>query len=107
MIKESDWKLLRKLKPVALDRLCKRILDEGGRVIATREKSAHERYLELFKLLERRNHDIESCFDDQRRSNAVIKLAAIYSRGLLNPEEFSRFSDETQAQVAHLRGGPD
>ncbi len=48
-IKESDWKLLSKLKPLALARLSQRILDEIC-AIATESRSAHERYLAVFAL---------------------------------------------------------
>lgn len=101
-MKESDWKLLRKLKPVLLERLCEHILQECREAIAEEDESAHERYLHLCSLLRTRNDDDSICFDDHRRSNAVLKLAAIYQRGLLEDEEMAQLSEVTQATIRAL-----
>ena len=101
-MKESDWKLLRKLKPVALERLCERILQECREAIAEEGASAHERFLHLFALLRRRNENVAICFDDHRRSNATMKLVAIHERGLLEDEELARFSEGMQETVRAL-----
>ena len=101
-MKESDWKLLRKLKPVLLERLCEQILQECREAIAKEGGSAHQRYLRLCSLLRTRNDDVAICFDDHRRSNAVLKVAAIYQRGLLEDEELAQFSEVTQATVRAL-----
>src|SRR5215813_7777767 len=45
-IKESDWKLLRQLHPVALERFCRRILEELERINSDSAKSFHQRYLD-------------------------------------------------------------
>lgn len=101
-MKESDWKLLREMKPVLLERLCERILGECREATVEEGKSAHERYLALFKLVRDRDDDVAACFDDHRRSTAVMKLVAIHRRGLLEPEELARFSEETQETVRAL-----
>lgn len=98
-IKESDWKLFMRLKPVLLNRLCDQILQECAQVIANQDKSAHERYGALFELMERRDQDVAICFDDPRRSNAELKIMALYVRGLLEPDEFAQFSEETRTRV--------
>jgi len=101
-MKESDWKLLRKLKPVLLERLCEPILQECRDAIAEEGKSAHERYLHLWRLLRTRDQDVAICFDDHRRSNAIMKLVAIHQRGLLEDEELAQFSEGTQETVRAL-----
>ncbi|MFP3940657.1 MAG: hypothetical protein ACLF0P_10150 [Thermoanaerobaculia bacterium] len=106
MTKESDWKLLRELKPVLLERLCERILAECQQAIAEEGRSAHERYLALFNLLRERNEDVAHCFDDHRRSNATMKLVAIHQCGLLEDEELARFSEGTQETVRALSTPP-
>ena len=95
-IKESDRKLLRQLKPVALDRYCERVLSEVGRAAAEPGASAHARYLNVFNLIQRRNRELADAFDDVRRSTALLRLACIRSHGLLTDEELARFSADTR-----------
>jgi hypothetical protein len=52
-IPESDWKIFRQLHPVALERFCERTLSEVGRLASDTGKSAHERYLAVFRLIQR------------------------------------------------------
>ena len=47
-IKESDWKLLRRLTPVALERFCRSALAEINRVTSDSGEGYHERFLEVF-----------------------------------------------------------
>ena len=103
-ISEKDWKLFRRLHPLALERFCERALSEVGRLTADSGKGAHERYLTIFKLLQRRDKELAEAFDDLRRSTAWRQLAILRSRGLLTEEEFARFSQETQSLVAALLG---
>ena len=98
-IKESDWKLLRRLEPLALDRFCQRVLAEVEQVTSNSKASHHQRFLNVFSLIMKRNKELAQAFDDLRRSNALLKLAAIKSHDLLTDEEFSRFSSETREAV--------
>src|SRR5688572_13632324 len=106
-IRESDWKLFRELRAVALDRFCHRTLAELGRLANDSTKSHHERYLTVFELLRRRDRELADVFDNPGRSTALLQLALIQSRDLLSKEEFARFSPETRASVEGLPGrGP-
>jgi hypothetical protein len=102
-IPESDWKIFRQLQPLALERFCQRVLDEVSQVAADTGKSSHERYLEVFRLLQKQDKELASCFDNPRRSDALFQLARIVFQGLLTDEEFARFSPETRAWVQRLR----
>jgi hypothetical protein len=100
---ESDWKLLRKLHPIALDRFCERVLSELTEVIADeKKKSNHQRFLAAFKLINERNDEIADAFDDMRRSTAIQRLTAIQLLNLLSAEELAGFSDETRQTVEFL-----
>ena len=101
-IKEADWKLLKQMVPVALERFCQRILGELDRIGADSTKSHHQRYLDIFAVLQRRDQEIAQAFNNMRRSTALIQLAAIYSHGLLTEEEFVRFSPETRSVIELL-----
>jgi hypothetical protein len=103
-ISESDWKLFRQVHPVALERFCERVLSDLGRLASETGKTAHERYLAVFKLLQRRDKELADAFNDLRRSTAWRQLAVIRSRGLLTEEEFARFSPETRGAVQVFLG---
>ena len=96
---ESDWKLFRQLRPLALDRFCQRVLAEVGRLAADTGRSSHERYLAVFKLLQRRDEELADAFNNPRRSTALAQLARIRAEGLLTEEEFAGFSPEIRASV--------
>jgi hypothetical protein len=98
-ISESDWKLFRQLHQIALERFCERALFEVNQLASDADKSAHERYLAVYKQIERRNKELAKAFDGLRRSTAIQQLAVIRSRGLLTEEEFARFSPETRRAV--------
>lgn len=99
LLPESDWKVLKRVKLAALERLCAEILDELRRASAADGKSSHERYLDVWDLLGRRNEDLSVAFDDYRRSTARIRLTTLRQRGYLTDEEFSRFSPQTRTLV--------
>jgi hypothetical protein len=99
---ESDWKTFRELRQVALERFCKRVLEEVPRFPPDTGRSYHERYLELFRWLGERNDDLARTFDDPRRSQMLWQLAAIYVHGLLEPDEFARFTPQTRERVQFL-----
>ena len=101
-IPESDWKHFRKLREVALERFCERVLGEIGRIASNGTTSSHARYLEIFKLTENRDDELARAFNDSRRSTAIFQLAAIYSLGLLQQDELDGFSSETRETVDAL-----
>jgi hypothetical protein len=78
-IKESDWKLLRRVHPLALERFCERVLAEIDRVLHDGATSRHARYLQIFGILQQRNREMARLFDNPRRSVALVMLAQIRS----------------------------
>jgi hypothetical protein len=73
---ERDWKVFRQLLEVALERFCERVLDEICKIAAEPDRTNHERYLEIFKLLERRDDEMASGFNNPRRSMALFNSHA-------------------------------
>jgi hypothetical protein len=100
-IPERDWKLLRQLKPVALERLCARILKEAANITAAPGPS-HDRFLKLYDMIIQGNDEVAIAFDDHRRSTALPKIVQIHSRGLFTEEEFAQFSEETRQLVSAI-----
>ena len=102
-IKESDWKVFRKLREVALERYCERVLADIRRITEMPGTSYHERYLKLWKLLRSRDETIAYAFNNPRRSQAIIQLANIVAEDLLTDAELNQFSDETRERLAGMR----
>lgn len=103
-IAEADWKVLRRLHTLALERFCERVLVEIDRVMHIRVQNAHQRYLGIFKIIEQRDRDMAIIFNDPKRSNALTMLARIRSEGLLTEDEFSSLSPETRSAIQLLLG---
>ncbi len=102
-IKESDWRIFRRLRELALERYCQRAIEDVRRAVETKNRGYHERYLRLWKLLRKHDKTIAIAFDDPRRSRAVIQLANIDAEELLTQEELKQFSEELQEQLETIR----
>jgi hypothetical protein len=105
-IKESDWKVFRRLRAVALERYCQRVIEEA-RVAAECTSDYHDCYLRLYRLIRERDKTLAIVFDDPRRSTAFLSLANIVAEELLTPEELKQFSPEVQERIEvinELRG---
>lgn len=98
-IKESDWKILRHLHAVALNRFSQRVLGEIELIAHAGERTHHERYLEIYKLIHEHDRRMGELFDNPRRSVAVIMLARLRAEELLTEEEYLSLSPETREQI--------
>lgn len=98
-IKESDWKLFRTLRPIALNRYCQRVLEDTSRILAASDQTAHQKYLAVYKLIDERDKDIEQTFNDLRRSTAALRLAMMMRLDLITEEELKAFSEEMQDRL--------
>jgi len=105
-IKESDWKLLKEIAPMALERFCCRILAGINHLASDSTQSCHQRYLAVFALIRDRDREIAEAFNDLRRSTALLQLATIHSHGLLSNDEFARFSAETRELIQTFKPRP-
>ena len=54
-MKESDWKVFKNIKDTALEKYCTLVLDESQDVISKQDDSVHNKYLLLYKLLQKRD----------------------------------------------------
>ena len=95
-ILESDWKVFRSLHPVALERFCKRVLDEAAAITGDNNRTHHQGYLALFELIENRNEEIARMFDELKRSTAKLHMLMLHQEELLTDAEIGRFSPEFQ-----------
>jgi hypothetical protein len=103
-IKEPDWKVLRRVHPLALERFCEHALAEIDRVSRDGAKGHHARYLQIFRIIKESDREIARLFDNPRRSHALMMLAQIRAQGLLTDDEFSSLSPETRGAIQMLLG---
>ena len=96
---ESDWKLFRRLQGLALERFCKRVLEEVEPLAGNAARTYHERYLDVFRLLKERDRELARAFDDPRRSRMIHQLVAMHALGLLEPGELAGFTARTRTTV--------
>jgi hypothetical protein len=104
-IREADWKRFRQVREQALERFCRRVLDEAVRVAAGNCEdgpSQHERYLKLYRLMRARDKELAQTFNGSSRSNAFFQLVSMRRQGLVSDEEFASFSPEMQERVESL-----
>jgi len=97
-IAEADWKVLRRIHPLALERYCERTLAEIERVTHKQRPERASALSQIFKIIEQRDREMA------KRSNALTMLARIRAAGMLTEDEFSRLSPETRSNVELLLG---
>jgi hypothetical protein len=100
---ERDWTHLRRVHRIALERFCARVLDEAAAISQDRGRSAHERYLALFRLVHERNAAMAAAFDDLRRSTGLQRLSAMLGLGVLTGEDLAGFQPEVRDAARALR----
>src|SRR5262245_27807922 len=93
---ESDWRVLRTLHRIALDRYCARVLDECAAVLRSTGGSPHDRYMQLFRLVRDRDDELADAFNDLRRSSAIRRLAAMIILNAVTEDELAQFSPATR-----------
>ena len=101
-IKESDWKQFGRLREVAYERYCERVLDEIRSVFARANQTEAQRYDAISDLIKRHNKEAASIFGDFRRSTAKIYLLRLCAEKLITPAELATFSLETQELINGL-----
>lgn len=71
-VPESDWKVFRELRELALDRFCRRVLDEVEDIRTDASNTHHARYLRVYRLLQERDEALALAFNDPRRSQMLL-----------------------------------
>jgi hypothetical protein len=100
---ERDWRQLRRVHAIALERFSAQVLDEAAAVIHDGDRSAHARYLALFRLVHDRNAAMATAFDDLRRSTGLQRLSAIIGVDVLTEEDLAGFQPEVRDAARALR----
>ena len=102
-IPEPDWKKFTPLRDKALLRFCDRVITDIQAISSNDTLSSHEKYAEIYSLIRERDKELDLIFDGYSRSKALMQLALIQSRDLLESEEFDCFSESTREYLASFR----
>ena len=103
-IKESDWKYLKKLKPILLERACANINKEAQLILENKEnRDQYQVYLAIYKHYEKKDDMIADCFNDYRRSTAKRRILSLVYYGIMSEDELQGFSDDTKEFVELMR----
>ena len=100
---ERDWKYMRSVHDDLLAALCERINKQSADLLAGFAGSEHEKYLTLYRHIQDSDRIIGQCFNDLKRSNLMMKLAALQRYGILTPEHIDNLSKETQERLHALK----
>ena len=101
-IPESDWRQFKEVHKLLVERFCQRVLEEIVRTTESGQGTAHDKYLRIYKLIQKRDKELGRAFNDFRRSTAVMQLIVMRQMGLLTEQDLSRFTHETQRTIEEI-----
>jgi hypothetical protein len=93
---ESDWRVFRELRPVWLQRYCARVNQQVIKKLSDSRRSEHERYIDVYRFIEKKDRELGDAFNDFRRSTATHQISIIRSLGVVTEQEVARFSEVAQ-----------
>ena len=101
-VKESDWKLLRKLVPGWQERYMDKLSKEYIEIL-NREYNPSTNFWELKKRIDEDKRHIGVVID-MRRSRMVSNLFMMLEENVIVIEELNDFSDELKEEIKHYFG---
>jgi hypothetical protein len=104
-LNESDWKLLKRLHPIALERYCEGVLKHLDEIRTAPGLNSYERYAKIYEFMRRRDKTLGRIFDDLKRSNAELMLAQLRLHDLVTIDELAALSLDTRNRVAVIAEG--
>lgn len=102
-ILESDWKYLKQIQTEMTTTLCSRINEQSKNILNDRTVSDHEKYLKLYKHIEKSDKIVADCFNDWRRSNIWLKIQFLRKYDLLTEAHLDQMSDGLQTLIGHYQ----
>jgi len=74
-------------------------MNDVDKIVHKDEDNAHERYIEMYKIVREGDKKLARMFDRFSRSKALDQLVMYYDYGLLEDEEISQLSSETRERI--------
>lgn len=103
-MKESEWKKFKNLKEICLEHYCKAVIEETKEICEVNEKSSHEKYIDLYQMIRKRDKDLGKAFDGLSRSQAYYQLMMMYRMGLVEENELEAFEPKTKNNIRETVG---
>ena len=101
-IKESDWKIFCEIKSEAAKVFCTRQLNEATKMITDESEPVGERFNFMCQHSKESQKRMKFIFDGHSRSRAFIQLMQMCKDGLVEPEQFGRFSEELKKDITSI-----
>ena len=99
-VTQSDWKKFKVVRERALERLCERALDDLAKIAADASATYHDRYLQVFEMINDYDKQIADGFNYLSRSRMLQQIAYSRSLNLITDDEMAEFTQQTQDDVA-------
>jgi hypothetical protein len=96
---ESEWKKFKKLKELCLEKFSEDILFQVEKICKSSEFSAYDRYINLYKLIEKKDEEMVGTFDGLSRNKAFIQLLQMHRLGLVEEKYLDEFENETKEAI--------
>ena len=101
-IQEKDWKVYKELKDKVLQKACKKVIENIMLIINDDKLTNHDKYLNMLTKMHEEREEIAQMFDHFARS-MVIQHVTLWARNdLINDQEISLFSKETQDKIIKI-----
>jgi hypothetical protein len=98
-ILESDWKVFKKLHPIAMERFFQRAVKEMRPLLDIDGTPAKDQFWDVLNLATERRKLAATLFDGPSRSSAILLIAGIARHKLVTEEELAGFSAEARQQI--------
>jgi len=79
-----------------------RINEKSKDILNAQSASEHEKYLKLYKHIEKSDKIVADCFNDWRRSNIWLKIQFLRHHDLLKDEHLDQMSERVRAMLETL-----
>jgi len=66
------------------------------------DKTAHEKFGDLYDLIRARDKEMTNAFDGLSRSQAFVQLMLMYRMGLVEENQLDEFEDETKNKIREI-----
>lgn len=93
-MKESDWKIFKKVKAQALERFCAKVISEIAETMGKDFAAYHDKYLYIYTLIVNADKRLGFLFDNHSRSKAQRQLMLMRREGLVDSSELEGMSHE-------------
>ncbi|WP_157493125.1 hypothetical protein [Desulfonatronovibrio magnus] len=100
---ERDWKYIRKIKNDLLCSLCTRINSKSMDILRQGEGSEYDKYIALYRHIEKSDRIVGDCFNDFKRSSFLMKLTHLQFHGILKDEHIENLSPETRESLKAIK----